>query len=124
MECFKVNDTDINKIKVSGKKLYSKQHNSYKYYVFYEHDGAKYIPLKIILKDVVGYYNDYKGNGKTMNFKLDDASLDKIYDIFEYIEKKKLILIILHMKVKVKKILKQKYLVKYVLEKTKTKKLI
>ena len=33
-------------------------------------------------------YNDYKDNGKTMNLKLDDASLDKIYDIFEYIEKK------------------------------------
>ena len=69
-------------------------------------------------------YNDYKDNGKTMNFKLDDASLDKIYDIFEYIEKKKLILIILHMKVKVKKILKQKYLMKQALEKTKITKLI
>ena len=33
-------------------------------------------------------YNDYKDNGKTLNLKLDDASLDKIYDIFEYIEKK------------------------------------
>ena len=39
------------------------------------------------IKDVVGYYNDYKGNGKAMNFKLDDDSLDKIYDIFEHIEK-------------------------------------
>ena len=63
--------------------------------MFYEHDD-KYIPLKIILLDVVGYYNDYKDNSKygakyrakKMNFKLDDDSLDKICDIFEYIERK------------------------------------
>ena len=63
MECFKINDIYINKTKVSDKMLYNKEHNSYKYYVFYEHDD-KYIPLKIILKDVVGYYNDYKDNSK------------------------------------------------------------
>ena len=55
--------------------------------MFYGHDDDKYIPLKIILKDVAGYYNDYKDNGKTINFKLDD-SLDEIYNIFEYICKK------------------------------------
>ena len=44
---------------------------------------------------MVGYYKD---NGKTMNFKLDDDSLDKIIDIFENIEEK-LILIILPIKV-------------------------
>ena len=31
--------------------------------MFYENDD-KYILLKIILRDVVGYYNDYKDNGK------------------------------------------------------------
>ena len=94
-ECFRINDVDINNIRVSDKKLYNKEHNSYKYYVFYEHN-YKYIPLKIILRDVVGYHNDYKDNSKydskysanRMNFKLDDDSLDKSYDIFEYIEKK------------------------------------
>ena len=88
VECFKINDIDINKIRVSDKKLYSKEHNSYKYYVFYEHED-KYIPLKIILKDVIGCYNDYKDNasGNARNFKLDDDSLEKIYDIFEYIER-------------------------------------
>ena len=55
--------------------------------MFYEHND-KYIPLKIILIDVVGYYNGYKDNGKTMNFKLDDNSLHKIIDIFYYIEEK------------------------------------
>ena len=92
---FRINYIDINKISVSDKKLYNKEHNSYKCYVFYEHN-YKYILLKIILRDVVGYYNDDKDNGKydakygtkTMNFKLDDDSLDRIYDIFEYIEKK------------------------------------
>ena len=44
-ECFRINDTDINNIRVSNKKLYNKEHNSYKYYVFYEY-GDKYIPLK------------------------------------------------------------------------------
>ena len=45
---------------------------------------------------MVGYYSDYKDNSKydakysakRMNFKLDDNLLDKIYDIFEHIEKK------------------------------------
>ena len=85
-ECFRINNTDIDKIRVSDKNPYNKQHNSYKYYMFYEHDD-KYIPLQIILQHVVGYYNDYKDNGKTMNFKLDDDSLDKICNIFEYIGK-------------------------------------
>ena len=89
--------------------------------MFYEHDD-KYIPLKIILKDLVGYYNDNKDNSKydakysakKMNFKLDDDSLDKIYDIYLSISKKdqKLILIILYMRVKVKNILKQLCLMK------------
>ena len=54
--------------------------------MFYEHDGG-YIPLKIVLIDVVGYYKDYEDNGKydvkynakKNNFKLDDNSSDKIY---------------------------------------------
>ena len=54
--------------------------------MFYE-DDAEYIPLTIIIKDVVCYYNDYKDNGKTMNFKHDDDSLDEIY-IFWHIEQK------------------------------------
>ena len=56
---FKINDNDVDKIRVSDKKLYDKECNSYKYYVFYEHDN-KYIPLRIILKDFIGYYNVYK----------------------------------------------------------------
>ena len=69
---FKINDIDIDKIRVSDKKLYNKEHNSYKYYVFYGHSN-EYIPLRIILKDFAGYYDD---------------SLLKIISIFEYIEEK------------------------------------
>ena len=43
---FKINDIDINKIRVSEQKLYSKEHNLYKYYVFHKHDN-EYIPLRI-----------------------------------------------------------------------------
>ena len=47
--------------------------------MFYEYDN-EYILMKIILKEVVGYYNDYKDNSKydvkysakRINFKLDD----------------------------------------------------
>ena len=94
-KCFRINDIDINKIRVSDRKLHNKEHNSYKYYVFYEHDD-EYIPLKSFLIDVVGYYNDYKDNSKydakysakRMNFKLDDDSFDKIIDFFKHIEEK------------------------------------
>ena len=93
--CFRIDDIDIFKIRVSNKKLYNKEHNSYKYYMFYEH-GDKYIPLKIILRDAVGYYNDYKANSKydvkysakIMNFNFDDDSLDKRIDIFVHIKEK------------------------------------
>ena len=66
-------DVDIYKTKVSDKKLYNKRRDSYKHYVFYEGDD-KYIPLKITLLDVPGYYNIFSDDDKTMNFKLDDDS--------------------------------------------------
>ena len=89
---FKIDDIDINKIRISDGKIFSKEHNSYKYYIFYEDDN-RYFPLKIIFKDVVGYYNVLKimmlkTTLKKMNFNLDDVSQDKMYDIFEHIEEK------------------------------------
>ena len=87
-ECFEMNDIDIDKARVSDKRLYS-----YKHYVFYEHND-KYTPLKIILTDTVGYYFDYKDNSKydvkysakRINFRLNDDSLAKVYNIFEHNE--------------------------------------
>ena len=89
-KCFRVNDININKIRISEKSLYSKQHNAYKYYVLYEHNN-EYMPLRITLKDVVGYYDVYNDD-KRMNFKINDELSDKIYErlsnIFEHIEEK------------------------------------
>ena len=91
-KCFRINDIDINKIRVSEQKLYIKKHNSYKYYVFYE-DGGDYLPLRIILKDVVGKYSvsrdrDNNNGGKSMGSMLDDDSLFKVCDIFNHIAEK------------------------------------
>ena len=53
-DSLRIDEIDINKIRISERSLHSKQHNAYKYYVLYEHNN-KYIPLRIIMKDVVGY---------------------------------------------------------------------
>ena len=68
-KCLRINDIGIEKIRVSDRKLYNKEHNSYKYYVFYANND-KYIPLRIILRDVAGYYNDYKDNSKYMTLNI------------------------------------------------------
>ena len=85
-EDFNINDIKIDKMRVSDKKLYKKEHDSYKY--FYE-DGNVYIHLKMTLIDVLGYYSVFKGDSKydckIMNFKLDDNSLEKFIDIFDHI---------------------------------------
>ena len=52
--------------------------------MFYEVDD-EYIPLKITLLDVPGYYYIFNDDSKTMNFKLDDDSLGKIIEISEHI---------------------------------------
>ena len=93
-KCSKISDIDIDKIRVSDEKLYIKDYNLYKRYVFYKHNN-EYIPLRIILKDVVGYYNDYtdsseydvKYSAKRTYFRFND-SMVKFYDIFEHIEEK------------------------------------
>ena len=55
-KCFGIDEIDINKIRISERSIYSKQHNAHKYYVLYEHNN-EYIPLRITLRDVVGYYD-------------------------------------------------------------------
>ena len=45
-KCPKINEIDINKIRISERCLYSKQYNAYKYYVLYEHNN-EYVPLRI-----------------------------------------------------------------------------
>ena len=88
-KCFGINVIDINKIRISDKSLYSKQHNAYKWYQLYEHNN-EYMPLRITLKDLVGYC-DTCNDEKRMNFKINDELSDKIYqsleNIFEHITK-------------------------------------
>ena len=87
-KCFGIDETDINKIRISEKSLYSKQHNAYKYYVLYEHNN-EYMPLRITLKDLVGYYDVYNDD-KRMTFRINDELSDKIYqrltNILEHVE--------------------------------------
>ena len=71
----------------SNKILYSKKYDSYKHYVFYEHNN-EHIPLKIFLSNVTDRYHSFSDNNKRMNFILDNDSLGKNYEIFEYIEAK------------------------------------
>ena len=90
-DCFGIDEIDINKIRIFEKSLHSKQYNAYKYYVLYGHNN-KYMPLRITLKDVVGYYDVYNGDDKRMNFEINDELGDKIYqrlsNICEHIEEK------------------------------------
>ena len=89
-KCFGINDVHINKIRISEKSLYSKQHNAYKYYALYEPNN-EYMPLRITFKDLVGCYDVYNDD-KRMNFKINDELSEKIYqrliNIFENIEEK------------------------------------
>ena len=59
--------------------------------MLYEHNN-EYMPLRITLKDVVGYYDVYNNDDKRMNFKINDELSNKIYqrlaNIFEHIEEK------------------------------------
>ena len=95
---FDINNIDINKIIVSKAKLFMKENNSYKHYIFYE-DGDKYFPLNICFsKTLAPYYNEYDdedgeydGNvSKSMSFVIsDDTDLfDKVNNILEYIRDK------------------------------------
>ena len=87
-DCFGIDEIDTNKIRESEKSLYNKQHNAYKCYVLYDHND-KYMPLRITLRDVVGYYDVYNDD-KKMNFKINNEHSGKIYqrpeNIFEHIE--------------------------------------
>ena len=76
-KCFGINDIDINKIRISEKSLYSKQHNAYKYYVLYEHNN-EYMPLRITLKDLVGYYDVYNDDKRMkLDITLNDFTFEK-----------------------------------------------
>ena len=110
---FKIEEIDFNKIRVSEKRLYSKKYNSYKYYVLYEHDN-ECIPLRVILKGVVGYYSVYNDN-KKKNFSVKDKRIN----ILEHIgEKLEVTLADFTYEKKGESTLEQQYLMKPLLKKT------
>ena len=53
-------------------------HDSCKYYIFYERNN-KHIPLKLNFLDVTGCYYTFTDDKNTMNFILDNDSLEKNY---------------------------------------------
>ena len=54
--------------------------------MFYRHDND-YVPLRIILTDVVGYYDVYNDD-KKMNFSVNYEHYDKLINILEHTEEK------------------------------------
>ena len=91
-DAFEIDEIDIDKITVSKKYLYRKEHESFKHYVFYEHID-EHIPLKIYLFDLVGYYNDFNdGASKKMNFEVRGNLEDKLYDILMNIKKNQVLM--------------------------------
>ena len=71
----KIQDIDLNKIKTSKKKPYSKPNNAYKHYIVYNCNDET-IPLLIRLPEMIGRYKVFK-DGKTMNFTSDNEELLK-----------------------------------------------
>ena len=86
-EVFEIDKIDVDNLRVSNKYSYVKKHESYKNYVFYEHNN-EYILLKIILSNVV-LSNKLKDiDAKGMSFERSGKVEDNIYDIFENIKEK------------------------------------
>ena len=75
---FKIQGIDINKIKVSEEKLYSKPNSAYKHYILYDND-VEIISLFIKIPEVIGTYYTFH-TGKSMNFRCDDDELLKKYE--------------------------------------------
>ena len=67
--------------------IYSKIHDSYKRYVFHEHNN-KHIPLNIYLSDGTGRYYSFNDDDKSINFILNDDLFEKFYEIFSDMEVK------------------------------------
>ena len=84
-ECFEFDEITIDEIRVSKKYPYGKN-GKYRNFVCYEHEN-KYVPLKIVLRYVEGYYELHKGINN-MNVMLKNDVYDVIFNIFENFEKK------------------------------------
>ena len=75
---FNINDTDINKILVSKKEIYSK-YNSFKYFIGYN-DNDVIRPLYLGLSQMTGYINKFDENKTTIYVMIKDKQLLKNYN--------------------------------------------
>ena len=75
---FNISDTDINKILVSKKEIYSK-YNSFKYFIGYT-DNDAIRPLYLWLSQMTGYINKFDENKITMSLMIKDKQLLKNYN--------------------------------------------
>ena len=83
--CFEINKIDIDKIRVSEKYPYRKN-GKYRNLIFYETED-NYVPLKIVLRDIEGYYGEYK-DINSMNFMIVNELYNRLHNIFQDIEQK------------------------------------
>ena len=92
IKAFEINSIDVNKIKVSPKKLCNNENNSCKYFIRYdENDVIR--PILIELPQMIGYGKHFKPDRRMsfkadmgMSFKADDKKLFKRYtEIWEEI---------------------------------------
>ena len=60
--CFEIDEIEIDKIRVSKEYPYGKNDKN-RNFVFYEHEN-EHVLLKIVLRDVEGYYAEHKGINK------------------------------------------------------------
>ena len=90
-ECFEIDEITIDEIRVSKKYPYG-ENGKYRNFVCYEQEN-KYVPLKIVLRYVEGYYEPYKGIDN-MNVMLKNDAYEVIFGIFENIEKSQILKIL------------------------------
>ena len=104
--CFEIDEIEINKIRVSKEYPYRKNGN-YRNFVFYEHEN-EYVLLKIVLRDVEGYYAENKGINN-MNFLLNGSVYDVIFNVFKVLRVSQILKILfIHLRLQaVLRILKQ-----------------
>ena len=85
MKYDEIDEIEIDKISISKEYPYGKN-GKYRNFAFYEHEN-EYVLLKIILRDVEGYYAEHQGINN-MNFMLNGSVYNVIFDVFEDVENK------------------------------------
>ena len=83
---FKIQDIDLDKIKTSKKKLYSKASKAYKHYLLQEHNNGN-VSLLIKLPEMIGRYKIFNNNKKVNFYVRGEELLKKYEEMFKSISK-------------------------------------